>query len=256
MNKTGLCSITFRDLSCEEIIEIVSQAKLDAIEWGSDVHVLPNDFERAKEISHLMDDAGLITSSYGTYYRVGIENEYAFEDILKTAEILKARDIRVWAGRKGSEDADLQYRKEVIKDAQRIADLASEKGIRISFEYHARTLTDTVSSALDLLERVNRDNVKIYWQPAVDVAVPQRIKNIEALGEYITNIHVFSWKGIERLELIDHKREWLRYIDTINQFETIQPRFYLMEFVKDDSKDQFFKDAKNLRRILGDETLA
>ena len=36
-----------------------------------------------------MDEAGLETSSYGSYYRVGIENEYSFEEVLETAVILK-----------------------------------------------------------------------------------------------------------------------------------------------------------------------
>ena len=34
--------------------------------------------------------------------------------------------IRVWAGRKGSQEADEQYRQQVVSESQRIADLAAE----------------------------------------------------------------------------------------------------------------------------------
>ena len=34
MWKTGLTSVTFRKLSCEEIIQLASRARLDGIEWG------------------------------------------------------------------------------------------------------------------------------------------------------------------------------------------------------------------------------
>ncbi len=42
MIKSGLVSITFRQLTCEQIVDLVSKAKLDAIEWGGDIHV-PHD---------------------------------------------------------------------------------------------------------------------------------------------------------------------------------------------------------------------
>ena len=39
MLKTGVCSVTFRNLNVERIIELVVEAGLDGIEWGGDVHV-------------------------------------------------------------------------------------------------------------------------------------------------------------------------------------------------------------------------
>ena len=59
MLKTGLVSVTFRDKTPEEIISAVKQCGLDGIEWGGDVHVLPGDVSRAREIRHLTDKPGL-----------------------------------------------------------------------------------------------------------------------------------------------------------------------------------------------------
>lgn len=48
--KCGMTSVTFRDKTPEEIIALTKQAKLQGIEWGSDVHVPVGNLELAKEI--------------------------------------------------------------------------------------------------------------------------------------------------------------------------------------------------------------
>ena len=45
MYKTGLVSISFRSLSVDEIIDLVKDAGLEAIEWGRDVHAPCDDVE-------------------------------------------------------------------------------------------------------------------------------------------------------------------------------------------------------------------
>lgn len=252
MAKLGICSITFRDLSCEELIDEVKKAGLDAIEWGSDVHVPPNDKDHAKKVADLTKKAGLEVSSYGSYYRVGIENDYSFEEILETAVILGAKDIRVWAGRKGSTDASVEYFEAVVKDSQRIAEMAKASGIRVGYEYHGKTLTDTIESTLKLLEAVDNENIQLYWQPSVGLAPETRLSNIAAVGKYITNVHVFKWKEIERLPLEEGVDEWVQYIRAINEHsaDTASERYYLLEFVKDDSLEQFRADAKALKEII------
>lgn len=35
----GLTSITFRKLTCEEIIRLAQESRAECIEWGGDVHV-------------------------------------------------------------------------------------------------------------------------------------------------------------------------------------------------------------------------
>lgn len=248
MNKTGLCSITFRNLSVDQIIDLCVENNIAAIEWGSDVHLLPDNLTEAKRVRDLMDANKLITSSIGSYYRVGIDNEHSFESILALAKILDAKDIRVWAGRLGSELADEDYVRKVIDDSKRIAELAFKDGIRVSYEYHSKTLTDTPESALSLLKAVNHPNMRLYWQPAVDLSVEQRIKDINKVKDYITNVHVFSWIGIDREPLANQKDNWLKYINEINKNN--EDRYYILEFVKDDSVDQFEKDARLLNEII------
>lgn len=247
MMKTGLCSITFRQLSYLEIIEIAVKAQLDGIEWGSDYHVIPGDFDQAKQVSEATVKAGLKVASYGTYYRVGEENDFDFETILKTAQVLNTPIIRVWAGRKGSDQADeIQWQK-VVNDAQRIADLATQYQCSIHFEYHGKTLTDTVTSAMQLMTKINRSNVYLYWQPAVDLSVSQRIEELKMVLPYISNVHVFNWKHIERLPLALGVQDWQNYLTVLANKPN---RYYLLEFVLDDSIEQFYQDAQVLNQLI------
>lgn len=126
MIQTGLLSVTFRQLSPLEIIQLVAQAGLQAIEWGGDIHVPHGDVKRAKEVKNWTESAGITIASYGSYYRVGCTNKegLTFEQVLESASALHAPAIRVWAGDQGSALADDAWWDKVITDAARIADLA------------------------------------------------------------------------------------------------------------------------------------
>lgn len=249
MFKVGLCSVTFRDLTVEQVIQLAIDANLEGIEWGGDKHVLPGDVERAVEVATLTEQANLEIVSYGAYYRLGDqEKDNSFEKILKTAQYLKAPAIRVWAGNLGSEQADKAYRIAVVEDARRIADMAEKQDIIINFEYHGGTLTDTEESALLLVKEINHPNVHLYWQPAVGEPVEKRLKSIEELKPWLTHIHVFHWDYTEKLAFSEGLIEWERYLRELKTASGT--RYLLMEFVKDDKPAQFLVDAKALREMV------
>jgi 3-dehydroshikimate dehydratase len=66
--KTGLLSVTFRKLSPDHIIRLVSQAGLQVIEWGGDIHVPHGDIEIAEQVGRMTREAGIEVASYGSYY--------------------------------------------------------------------------------------------------------------------------------------------------------------------------------------------
>ena len=165
MLKTGLVSVTFRDKTPEEIISAVKQCGLEGIEWGGDVHVLPGDVSRAREIRHLTEQAGLAVWAYGSYFEAGEQTPDLFPPVLESAKALGAPCIRIWAGTRGSAQADPEYVQRVISCTQAICDMASTAGIDICYEYHPNTLTDNCDSAAQTLRSVARDNLHLYWQP-------------------------------------------------------------------------------------------
>ena len=55
--KLGLCSVTFRKKTAEEVVEIAKKAGVDYIEWGADVHIkTAEDAQKAKELNVTLAD--------------------------------------------------------------------------------------------------------------------------------------------------------------------------------------------------------
>jgi len=95
----GLVSVTFRKLTPEHIVDLVAEAGLTGIEWGGDIHVPHGDLTAASRVRSFTEQAGLRTSAYGSYYRVGQNepDENSFDRVLETAQALDAPTIRVWS---------------------------------------------------------------------------------------------------------------------------------------------------------------
>lgn len=245
----GLCSVTFRDKSVKEIIKLVNEANLQVIEWGSDAHVPETDLAHAKKVKALMDEAGLQSNSYGTYYRLGSFED--FDSYIETTKALGAERIRVWAGEKGSYETDDTTRGKIVDDAKRIGEMAKDNHLTISLEYHANTLTDTPESASKLMEEINLPQVTLYWQPAENLSVEERIDSLPQLAQWITNVHVFNWEDPwTRFPLADAAEDWQKYIDLISA-KSPHDQDYLLEFVPgEDQVKGFFESAETLKKLV------
>jgi len=253
MIQTGLTSITFRQLSVEQIIELAVETGLEGIEWGGDVHVPAGDEALARLVGEKTRLAGLAACSYGSYYR-GDRESGDFAPVLASARALETPLIRVWAGRTGAADASADYRAEVIQCLRSIADGAAAEGIAIGLEYHAKTLTDTQESAHRLLKEVDRPNLRLYWQPRNHGAFENDMAELEAALPCLAHVHVFHWitgenGGIDRRPLHEGESEWRAFFQRVE--EAAGDRFAILEFVRDDDPDQFRYDAATLKSILG-----
>lgn len=246
--KTGVCSITFREKSVSEVIDLAEQAALDGIEWGSDVHVPVGELSWAAQVGGMTRQAGLAVSSYGSYYRVGSDYPSTFANILQTAVHLGAPSIRVWAGDCGSDEADDAHWRRVITDTIVIADQAAAKGIHVAFEYHGKTLTDSRESAQRLMQTVSHDNVSLYWQPAVGTTMASRLQDIEAVKTWLSHVHVFHWLQTDKRPLKEGQADWQQYLSHIPVEEGY--RYAMLEFVKEDDPEQFLQDADVLHEII------
>lgn len=248
----GLCSVTFRQLSVGEVIELAKRAGLETIEWGGDIHAPHGDVAKATEVRTLTKSAGLSIAAYGSYYRVGEseETDLSFEEVLASAKALAAPSIRVWAGTRGSDAVKPDYFEKVVKDSRRIASLASKESITISFEYHAHTLTDTNKAAQALLATCDHDNLTTFWQPPHHTSPDYRAEGLEKILPKLTNIHAFYWpEPGKRRPLAEGREEWLRYLETAKSSKRDHP--VLLEFVENDDPEAFLHDAKTLLELLG-----
>lgn len=254
MLKSGLVSISFRSLSCEEIIKIAKEANLSAIEWGSDVHVPPTNLKRVQEVSELTKNAGLAVSSYGSYYRLGTHNSddlSEFENLLTACKVLGAPVMRIWAGTEGSEKVSEEERKELIEEARILARKAKEKNILLSFECHPNTLTDRRESTVSLMENLENENIKMYWQPNDSFDFPYNLDVLQAILPVCTYLHVFNWPTVGvRKPLIEAEKEWLTYLKTANSDK--KEHYCLLEFMPDDKPETLKSEAEILNKWLTD----
>lgn len=252
MMKTGICSVTFREKTPEDIIELAHEAGLDTIEWGGDVHVPPGDVENARKVGELTRDAGLEVSAYGSYYHAG--NDESFLPVIETAQELGTKNIRIWAGKmdfsKEHGKIDEKLLAKIVDDVKKNAQIAHSYDMTLHFEYHGWTYTDTPESAKLLIEKINEPNVYLYWQPSIGISKEERLKSIESLQQWIRNIHVFQWdEKFNRYPLEDGIDEWTSYIHHIRSL-SLSDHVCLLEFVKDDSFSHFTDDAKTLKQLL------
>ena len=251
MIKSGLVSITFRKLSPKEIVALVAKAGLDGIEWGGDIHVPHGETKRADEVRKMTLDAGLTVAAYGSYYKVGHEEDSVpFEAVVASAVELGAPTIRVWAGAKGSADADDEYRSLIASESRRIADIAATEDITVSYEFHGNTLTDTNESTVKLLEEVANDNIRTYWQPPSKREPDLCLEGLRAVAPRLTNVHAYYWDKTtgEHLTLAEGEDDWKRYLPVVAALDG--EHYVMLEFVKDNSPEVFLKDAATLKSWL------
>jgi sugar phosphate isomerase/epimerase len=248
---SGLVSVTFRQLSPEQIIDLVKQAGLDGIEWGGDIHVPHGDLKQAAELRRLTEQAGLATSAYGSYYRVGHSEAegLSFQEVLATAIELGAPTIRVWAGRQGSAEASAAYRAQVAADSRRIAELSAAHQLTVAYEYHANTLTDHHESAVRLLQEADHPNLSTFWQPPNQADQAERLAGLNAILPKLTHIHIFNWDSQRnRFPLAGAEAAWTAFLETIRQ--TGRDHYASLEFVQNDDPENFRRDAQTLKQWL------
>ena len=246
MIRPGLCSVTFRQLAPERVVELSAAAGLEAIEWGGDVHVQPGDPERAVEVARATTDAGLAVCSYGSYFRSGADEQIT--PILDSAESLGADRVRIWAGRVDSKDATPE---EYARIAARLRDAvaeAAERGIVLALEFHRRTLADTPEATLRLL--ADAPGLTTYWQPTVDAPDAVALAEYEALAAHTSAVHVFSWWPFDRRLRLDERESLWHPLFAAAAAQPVPPRDALIEFVPDDDPALLAPEAATLRRWL------
>ena len=253
----GLVSITFRQLSPDEVIAVTLESGLRGIEWGGDVHVPHGDLETARQVGAATRAAGLEVASYGSYYRFaecdpGAEgNGPSMESVLDSAEALGAPAIRLWAGHRGPADTPRETFQAIVARARAFAEAATRRGMRIDFEFHEGTLTETPASTIELLKAVNHPAARTLWQPPLQTSPEKRLAGLRVVLPWVSNLHCnhFAqdpWPEIHPLG--DGTGEWSAYLREANA--SARDGWILLEHVRNHSVACFREDARTLRSWL------
>ncbi|MGP9683508.1 sugar phosphate isomerase/epimerase family protein [Brachybacterium sp. AOP3-A1-3] len=252
MIRPGLCSVTFRSLEVDRVVELAADAGLACIEWAGDAHVPPGDTIAASRARELTEQAGLAVASYGSYLRFeGSDEEFSaeLEGVITSARALGAPRIRVWAGSCGSADVGAQDRAALVRRIQEFADRASEHGIDVGLEFHGRTLTDEIGSTLRLLDAMDRPTVLSYWQPHQGMPDADALETLRQVLPRASTIHVFSWWPTHERHPLAARADLWRGVFTVLAAEG-SDRDALLEFLPGDDPAALAGEAGTLRALI------
>ena len=246
----GMVSATFRNKPAEDILRLCREAKLEAVEWSENAHVMPDDPKGAEALYEMTKGAGLQVAAYGSYYRLGQQDDpqAVFRKSLVSAAALHAPLIRIWAGTEPSSAVDRKTRLKLAEEAACICTMAEEYGIKIAMEWHKNTLTDTNGSAMEFLKEADHKNLYCLWQPTVALSMKERMEGLDLLGDRLLNLHIYYWLDGVRRPFSEGAGEWKQYLEHV---DLSADRYGLLEFVMDNTEEQFLQDAEALHQLLG-----
>lgn len=242
--KIGVASVTFRNKSIEEIVEICKREKVDYIEWGADVHV--KTFDDAKKAKSLCDAAGIKISSYGSYYSVGSNKHEEWKSLCENASVMDASSIRVWLGKKDSEKTSDEEYANILSDCKTICQIAKDYGITVAPECHDNTFNNNTDAILRFIGDLNMDNFKTYFQSRY-FRMEYDLDRIDRTFDHILNMHV-SYSDLKREQLFRKKDK--NYLDTLLKkmlskgFEGV----IILEFTEKSSEKAFSQDIFKLKQ--------
>jgi sugar phosphate isomerase/epimerase len=256
----GLCSVTFRALTDDEVIDVAVRAGVRGIEWGADVHAPPGGGAAITALATRTRDAGLEVVSYGSYLGMappGDDDDATVHAVLDTAVELGAPMVRIWAElgvTPGSPAADCRR---VTERTAALVDLIAGRGLLATLEFHPGTLTETARSANALLDALDRPELRTHWQPDPALPPATALDELAQVTAHLAHLHVFAWgpAGIDdRRPLAEGGELWAPAVELADREGAPLPgrRYALCEYVRDDDLEQFVADVLVLRSWIDD----
>ena len=254
----GLCSITLRSSTVDEVITIACRAGIEGIEWGADVHAPPAGGPKIDALAARCRDAGLDVPSYGSYLGMAPadgDDAPVVDAVLDTAAALGAPMVRIWTELGVGPTAPDSDRRRVIERTAALVDRITDRGFLVAFEFHPATLTETAASANALLDALDRPDTRTHWQPDPALGPDVALAELGAVAPRLAHLHVFAWRagGIgDRHPLVDGAQLWVGALQLAGHAAATLPgpRYALCEYVRDDDPEQLVADARVLRRWL------
>ena len=255
----GLCSITFRTLSADEVIDVASRAGVRGIEWGADVHAPAGGGPRVTALGARTRDAGIEVVSYGSYLGMaapGPDDDADVDAVLDTAEALGAPMVRIWSEFGVTPASPTAERRRVAERTAALAGRIVERGLVPTLEFHPGTLTETARSALELLDATG-PALRTHWQPDPSLAPERALDELALVAPRLAHLHVFAWgaSGIDdRRPLAEGAPLWAPAVALADRAGAALrgDRYALCEYVRGDEPEQLVADVRVLRDWIHD----
>ena len=241
--KLGVASVTFRNETIGRIVEIAKNAGVEFIEWGGDVHV--RSLEDARLAKKLCDASNIKISSYGSYYRTGCSDKNEWEEVCAIASELGASSVRIWLGKKDSEQYTEDEYEALLEEIKFLCGKAREYNLLVCPECHDNTFNNSTQAILKLIGDLKCDNFKTYFQSRY-FRFDYDMDRIERTFDYIENFHI-SYRDLKREQRFRKKdKNYLHKL--IEKFISMGFNgVVIVEFTEGSKEKNFLKDVRKLK---------
>lgn len=244
-SRLGLVSISFRALEAEELIRRCREVGLSKIEWGSDVHAPQNDLKKLKSIVTLQEQNGISCSSYGTYFKLGVHTLDELPSYIEAAKLLKTDILRIWGGNKNYTDMNESERAFILEEGKKAATIAEKAGVTLCLECHNDTVTNCLDGARFIMNGVDSEAFRMYWQPNQYSSIEENLAYAEWVAPYTKVIHVFNWREKDRFPLSDAIDQWKHYLSLFDGTQSL-----LLEFMPKNTPEELKEEAEALFKLV------
>ena len=242
--KLGLCSVTFRKKSVAQVILIAKKAGIDYIEWGGDIHVTT--VEDARIVKSLCDNEGIKISSYGSYFNSIEYDEEKWIQVCEIAKEMEAPSIRIWLGKKNSEEMSNKEYRTLLENTKKMCDIASGYRLDVCPECHDNTFNNNTDAFLRLKKDLQKDNFKTYFQSRY-FRMEYDLDRIDRTFEFIRDVHI-SYRDLKKEQL--HRKKDIFYLDKL--LKKLKSKSFdgivMVEFVDFNSERVFYRNVRKLKK--------
>lgn len=241
--KIGVASVTFRNKTVGQVVEIAKNSGVEFVEWGGDVHV--KTLDDARFAKKLCDENNIKISSYGSYYRTGSSDKNEWEEICRIASEMGASSVRIWLGNKDSEEFTESEYEELSEEVKFLCEKAEAYSLLVCPECHDNTFNNNTEAILKLKNDLNCHNFKTYFQSRY-LRFDYDIERIEKTFDFIENFHV-SYRDLKKEQRF--KKRDKKYLDKlIKRFISMDFKgIVIIEFTKGSKEKSFIKDVRKLK---------
>jgi 3-dehydroshikimate dehydratase len=259
--KSCFCTIAFqknkwgRDRQVEkplnEILPILAECDYDGVEiWGE--HLLSLDEHAREVVQRQLEEYKLQVAMVSPYFDFTTSDEAADTcmrhagEVLGLARTLKSRGIRVFTGKTGSADATTVQWERAVRCLQGLADQSDGDHILWSCETHPNNLMDDVESSLRLMREVNRENVRLIYQPST--FGEDYLRALDLLGPFISHVHATNHKDGERASLEEGDMNYRSIVAALRRFSF--DGYISVEWMGDDPEAMARREGPYLRKLI------
>ena len=253
--KTALCTIAFKELPVEQVLDLAREHGLDGVEiWGKEPHMGETyDADRVAKLKDAVAERGLDISAFGSYVKPEMDDFDALSQAaLDIAVGLGADVMRIWSG--GGASAHVTPEAYALA-VERLKDLclrAADVGVTLAFEFHDNSICDNARGIVRLIEDVGSPVLKTYYQPSRREGADDPYEAAEIVGPYVVNVHAQNYVigGQPRVTTADGDVDYRRVVPILQEHGF--DGYLEIEFVDDDDKmAALAADAAFLRELAG-----